>query len=237
MNVRLATIGDFVEPVATWNPATKPTGTFSYVDLSAIDQTEKKISSSALIQGSEAPSRARQLTKKGDILVSTVRPNLNGVAAVTEEFDGATASTGFCVLRPRREKLSSNYLFHWVRSAQFVNAMVQQATGAIYPAVSDRIVKASLIPLPALDEQRRIAAILDKADALRRKRNRALDLLDCLAQSVFLEMFGDPAINSHKYALRTFGEISEKMSDGPFGSNLKSNHYVETGVLSFVSKT
>ena len=142
--------------------------------------------------GSEAPSRARQLVKCGDVLVSTVRPNLNGVAPVTAEFDGATASTGFCVLRPKAEKLATNYLMHWVRSPQFVDSMVKQATGASYPAVSDRIVKGSVIPLPPLDEQRRIAAILDKADALRRKRKRALELLDSISQSIFREtLVGD----------------------------------------------
>jgi len=197
VNVRLATIGDFVEPVATWNPATKPAITFSYVDLGAVDQADKKITSATSVRGAEAPSRARQLIRKGDILVSTVRPNLNGVAPVTEELDGATASTGFCVLRPRREKLSSTYLLHWVRSPRFVDLMVRQATGASYPAVSDRIIKGSLIPLPSLEEQRRISAILDKADALRRTRRRVLTLLDSFTRSIFFEMFGrrnDPIV-------------------------------------------
>jgi hypothetical protein len=143
VNIRIAPIGDFVEPVRTWNPATKPDATLTYVDLSAVDQDEKQIKAAVQVRGVEAPSRARQLISKGDILVSTVRPNLNGVAAVTDEFDGATASTGFCVLRPRTEKLSSNYLMHWVRSPQFVKLMVREATGASYPAVSDRIIKAS----------------------------------------------------------------------------------------------
>ena len=208
MNVRLATIGDYVEPVATWNPATKPEDRFVYIDLSAVDQTEKQITSAASVLGSEAPSRARQLVRKGDILVSTVRPNLNGVAPVSEAFDGATASTGFCVLRPRPEKLSSNYLMHWVRSPQFVELMVKQATGASYPAVSERIVKGSPIPLPALDEQRRIAAILDKADALRRKRKRAVELLDGLIQTMFLEMFNDEA------NLVELGSICSRVTDG-----------------------
>jgi type I restriction enzyme, S subunit len=180
VNDRLATIGDCVESVQTWNPPSKPDQVFVYVDLSAISQSEKRIISGTSVVGSEAPSRARQLIRSGDILVSTVRPNLNGVAAVTDEFDGATASTGFCVLRPRPDKLSSCYLMHWVRSAHFVEQMTRQATGASYPAVTDRIVKGSLIPLPPLDEQRRIATILDKAAALCRQRKRVLTLLDDL---------------------------------------------------------
>jgi type I restriction enzyme, S subunit len=214
VNARLATIGDFVEPVATWNPAKKPATTFRYVDLGAVDQIDKEIKSAALVRGSEAPSRARQLIKKDDILVSTVRPNLNCVAAVTGEFNGATASTGFCVLRPCREKLSSSYLFHWVRSSQFVDVMVRQATGASYPAVSDRIIKGSLIPLPPLDEQQRIAAILDKADAVRRKRKRALRLLEGAAQSIFLELFGDPVSNPMNWPLTSVGEIASKIGSG-----------------------
>jgi type I restriction enzyme, S subunit len=192
LNVSLAPIGDLVEPVRTWNPAATPDTTFNYVDLSAIDQIEKQIKFTVPVRGAEAPSRARQLISKGDILVSTVRPNLNGVAPVIDSFDGATASTGFCVLRPRSEKLSSNYLLHWVRSPQFINHMVREATGASYPAVSDRIIKASHIPLPPLDEQRRIAAILDKADALRRKRKRVLDLFGTLTDTLIAELLDAP---------------------------------------------
>lgn len=190
MNIRLAPIGDFVEPVRTWNPAATPDSTFNYVDLSAVDQIEKKIKFAVRVCGSEAPSRARQLISRGDILVSTVRPNLNGVAPVTDAFDGATASTGFCVLRPRSDKLSSNYLMHWVRSPQFIDQMVREATGASYPAVSDRIIKASHIPLRPLDEQRRIAAILDKVDALRRKRRDAEILISELSDATFVSIFG-----------------------------------------------
>jgi type I restriction enzyme S subunit len=62
---------------------------------------------------------------------------------------------------------------------------------------------------------------------LRRNRKRAIELLDGLAQSIFLEMFGDPATNPRAHSMRTFREVSLLISDGPFGSNLKSEHYVE----------
>lgn len=224
MNIRLAPIGDFVESVRTWNPATAPGSDFLYVDLSSVDQIEKQIKYATLVRGSEAPSRARQLIKKGDILVSTVRPNLNGVAAVTDVFDGATASTGFCVLRPRREKLSSNYLMHWVRAPQFIEQMVREATGASYPAVSDRIIKASHIPLPPPSEQRRIAAILDKADALHRKRKHVLDMIDSLSQSIFHEMFGEwIKVGKHFIA---FGEAVEEFRYGTSNKSSTTGHPV-----------
>ncbi len=86
------------------------------------------------------------------------------------------------------------------------------------------------VALPPLDEQKRIAAILDKADALRAKRRQAIALLDSLTQSIFLEMFGDPVSNPNGYPLLNVEELSEKYSDGPFGSNLKSEHYTEDGV-------
>ncbi len=189
-------LGDLVEPVSTWTPEQdNPDGAFTYVDLGAIDQSAKVVAGARELACSEAPSRARQLLRAGDVLVSTVRPNLNGVALVPVDLDGATASTGFCVLRPRADQLDGRYLYQWVKSPLFVSEMTRKATGASYPAVSDRIVCESRLPLPPLHEQRRIAAILDKADALRAKRRAAISRLDTLAQSIFLEMFGDPARN------------------------------------------
>ena len=141
------------------------------------------------------------------MLVATVRPNLNGVALVDEAHDGMTASTGFCVLRPDQERLDPNYLFHWVRTPIFVDRMVAVATGASYPAVSDTKVKASVIPLPPLPEQKRIAAILDAADTLRAKRRESLEQLDKLVQSVFLDMFGDPVTNPKGWTKRPLGKL------------------------------
>ena len=86
------------------------------------------------------------------------------------------------------------------------------------------------IPLPPLPEQRRIASILDQTDALRTKRRRALALLDELANSIFIEMFGDPAREKHRWENRPLGSLAVKYSDGPFGSNLKSSDYTPTGV-------
>ena len=205
-------IGDVVDQVSSWTPGRDdPDGEFIYVDLSAVDQDSKTIASPRRLACTDAPSRARQIIRSGDVLVSTVRPNLNAVGRVPVELDGATASTGFCVLHPRSEVADGAYLFHWVRSPRFVGEMVRRATGASYPAVSDRIVFESKIPLPPHPEQRRIAEILDKADALRAKRRAALAQLDTLTQSIFLDMFGDPATNPKGWpvgALRSLGRVT-----------------------------
>lgn len=186
--MRTVALGDLVDAVSSWNPSRKPDVAFTYIDLSAVDSASKAVKGPVAVLGAEAPSRARQIVATRDVLVSTVRPNLNAVAVVPAALDGATASTGFTVLRPGRH-LDGRYLFHWVRCPSFIGDMVRKATGASYPAVSDRIVKESLIPLPPLPEQRRIAAILDHADALRAKRRENLAHLGALPQAIFHKMF------------------------------------------------
>ncbi len=211
----LRPLGELLDPVNTWNPLREnPDETFSYIDLSAVDQEKKQITGTREVLCSEAPSRARQIVRSNDVLVSTVRPNLNGVAKVPTELDAATASTGFCVLRPKPSLLDSNFLFHWVKSPLFVSDMVSKATGASYPAVSDKIVGASLFPCPQLPEQRRIAAILDQADALRAKRREALAQLDGLTQSIFIEMFGDPITNPKNWHCCSVGEVTDCIVPG-----------------------
>jgi len=211
--VKILRLGDVVEGVNTWNPNRDPDAEFTYVDLSAIDNVKKAITSPAVVTGREAPSRARQLIKTHDVLVSTVRPNLNAVALVAPELDGATASTGFTVLRPT-DRVEFNYLFHWVRTPRFVSDMVRKATGASYPAVSDRIVKDSLIPLPPLDEQRRIAAILDQVDRLRAQRAQVVDRLRVLISGLFIEAFGEQLDGPASSRLDEIAEISSGITKG-----------------------
>ncbi len=225
----LVEIGAVVDVVRTTNPAvTTPDDEFIYVDLSAVDQDTKAITAPHRLLGSDAPSRARQVLKRGDVLVSTVRPNLNGVAIVSPDIDGAIGSTGFCVLRPAEDRLDSRYLYHWVRTPAFVQDMVRQATGASYPAVTDGTVRRSRIPAPALGEQRRIAAILDEADALRAKRRAALAQLDNMAQAIFVKMFGEPHCNSRALPTTTVGSLCERLTVGHVGP--MSDEYVANGI-------
>lgn len=206
----MVAIGDVVDDVKSWNPAALPQPRpICYIDLSAVDKDAKHVVNELVVDvmSNEAPSRARQLVATNDVLVSTVRPNLNGVALLDASLDGATASTGYCVLRPSKTKLDPKYLRYWVESFAFVDEMTRLATGASYPAVSDAIIKASKIPLPPLPTQRRIAAVLDKAQALVANDRRTLAVYDQLAKSLFLEMFGDPVRNERGWEVKTFAAI------------------------------
>ena len=227
----LVPLGTCLSRASTWNPLRESADElFRYIDLSSVDQDTKTISDAREVACGEAPSRARQLVAHGDVLVSTVRPNLNGVARVPAELDGATASTGFCVLRPEPNKLDGSYLFQWVKSSAFISDTVSKATGASYPAVSDRIIFESPIPLPPLEEQRRIAAILDQAETLRTQRRQALAHLDTLTQSLFLDMFGDPVVNPKGWGKRPFGTVCEtrlgKMLDAKQQTGANSRRYL-----------
>ncbi len=219
-------IGECITSVRTTNPReVLGDDEFEYVDLGAVDQQSKAITQPARIKGTEAPSRARQVVAAGDILVSTVRPNLNAVARVGQDLDGAIASTGFCVLRPT-ERLDGGYLFHWVRSPSFVAGMVRRATGASYPAVSDRIVRDSTLPLPPLDEQRRIAQALNAADALRARRAASVDLAAALRYATFLADFGEPRTAHERWASEPLDRCCVSINDCPHSTPIWS----ESGV-------
>jgi len=124
--------------------------------------------------------------------------------------------------------LNDRYLWHWLTHA--TPALVAKAKGATFKQVNREDIGELRIKLPPLPEQRRIAEILDKADALRGKRRAALAQIDTLTQSIFFDMFGDPAANPKGWRCMPIGETAIKFSDGPFGSNLKTEHYTAAGV-------
>lgn len=139
---------------------------------------------------------------------------MNAVAIVKSEFDGSVASTGFCVLRPNSNKILSSFLFFFIRTPSFIDYLNNLATGASYPAVSDRIIKSCPLNLPPLPEQHRIVNLLDRAQELIDKRKKQLELMDSLVQSVFYEMFGDPVRNEMGWKIGIIGDLATKTQYG-----------------------
>nr|WP_245217494.1 restriction endonuclease subunit S [Rheinheimera maricola] len=103
------------------------------------------------------------------------------------------------------EKVDTDYLYYFLKHSKpvFVNA----GAGGAQPNISAGFLKNFEIPLPPLAEQKRIAAILDKADAIRRKRQQAIQLADDFLRAVFLEMFGDPVTNPKGWEVKKLGDI------------------------------
>ncbi|MGV8118314.1 MAG: restriction endonuclease subunit S [Candidatus Xenobiia bacterium LiM19] len=123
-------------------------------------------------------------------------------------------------------KLEIRWLFYilgQIKLSDFINV-----TGV--PGLNRNDVYHIEIPLPPLSEQHRIVEILDQADMLRKKRQEALKKADRIIPALFYKMFGDPVMNPMGWPCKTIGELVLKISDGPFGSNLKSLHYTETGI-------
>jgi type I restriction enzyme S subunit len=122
------------------------------------------------------------------------------------------------------------YINHFFQTPDYWQQISRNANGAAQPGVNASVLKTLEAPIPPIHEQRRIVTILDQADTLRAQRREMLAELEKLPQSVFVEMFGDPALNRYQWPKMPLGQTAEKFSDGPFGSNLKSSHYTESGV-------
>lgn len=138
-----------------------------------------------------------------------------------------TTNQGFVNLIPS-ERVYSRYLA-WVLY-QYADQIAALSGSTTFKEVSRTSVKRFRVPLPPLEEQRRIAHLLDQADRLQRLRKEANERAQRILPALFVEMFGDPQANPMGWETRTVGELATKFSDGPFGSNLKSAHYVATGV-------
>ncbi len=136
--------------------------------------------------------------------------------------------------KPKQSKYSLAFLKHWLDSDEFRGQISRRVTGSAQQNFGPSHLNELYISLPPLPEQQRLAAILDKADHLRRTRRYAHQLSDTFLQSVFWEMFGDPATNPKGWDIVTVEETLSKSrsgtQSGPFGSSLKRHEYVADGI-------
>lgn len=139
---------------------TDETYKFRYIDISNVS-SEGEITLSDEMYFYDAPSRARRIVRKGDVIVSTVRTYLRAIAQIDFEAKDIIASTGFAVLSPK-ECMCSSYLAYVIRSSCIVDSICAQSTGVSYPAISSSKLSAIDMPLPSLSEQQAIADYLDE---------------------------------------------------------------------------
>lgn len=160
----ISSLNSILRKTETIDPTKNPEKEFNYIDVSSVSNTFFKITETQKIIGKDAPSRARRLVKKNDVIFATIRPTLKRIAIISDEFDNYICSTGYIVLRPQTH-VDSNFLFYWLLNKPFQDQMQALQKGASYPAVTDTEVRNQLILIPSLPEQKRIVAILDEAFA------------------------------------------------------------------------
>ncbi|KIE92711.1 putative type I restriction endonuclease EcoR124II subunit S [Actinobacillus pleuropneumoniae] len=142
------------------------TNTYKYIDLTSVDRENHSIGETIEISALTAPSRAQKLVAKDDVIFATTRPTQLRFAFINEEFANSIASTGYCVLRAKPNLVLPKWVYHNLGSIDFKNFLEENQSGSAYPAVSDSKVKDYKIPVPSLDVQEKIIAILDNFENL-----------------------------------------------------------------------
>ena len=165
-----------------------------------------------------------KIISKGAILLAMYGATVGRMAILG--IDAAT-NQAVCNIIPDENKGYPRYIYYALRSK--VPEFLRNAVGGAQPNISQGMIKETQILLPPLSEQKRIAAILDKADAIRRKRQQAIELADEFLRSVFLDMFGDPVTNPNGWEVHPLQNIAF-IQIGPFGTQLHKEDYIENGI-------
>jgi type I restriction enzyme, S subunit len=192
---------------------------------SIVRDTEEKVTEDALTETS------LKIAPKGAVLVAMYGANVGRVGILGIE---ATTNQAICYVVPDKEKADSRYIFHALQ--QKLPEFISRSVGGAQPNISQQIIKETKIPLPPILEQKRIAAILDKAEEVRSQRRQALEQLDAIGQSIFIEMFGDPVTNPMEWTETTYlGEVADIVSGITKGRKLNGKLTREIPYLAVIN--
>ena len=153
------------------------------------------------------------LINEGDILMS-LTGNVGRVGVFPKEFCPAYLNQRVARIRVKSEDLFQKYLFYMLNSEFFERDAIFNSSGIAQLNLSTKWVSDYKIPLPPLDQQKKIAAILDAADTYRQKTKALITKYDALTQSLFLDMFGDPVRNPKEWTMKTLNDVCFKITDG-----------------------
>ena len=192
----------------------------AYLGLEHIEIGGKILGAKPVDEGELASSKFKFTERH--VLYGKLRPYLAKISC--PNFSGI-CSTDILPILPGSD-LDRRYLCYFLRQPSMVDYANSRAAGANLPRLSPSTLAGFQIPLPRLVEQRRIAAVLDQAEALRDKRRAALAQLDTLTQSIFLDLFGDPVSNPKGVKVVRLEDVATRITDGVH----QKPNYTETGV-------
>ncbi|MUK50035.1 restriction endonuclease subunit S [Aliivibrio fischeri] len=165
----------------------------------------------------------RSAVENGDILYAMIGTIGSPVIVNTTQ---AFSIKNVALFKFNKPDVYNRFFYHFLNSTLVKQQFDKNARGGTQKFVSLGNIRALQIPLPPLEEQKRIAAILDKADAIRQKRKQAIELADEFLRSVFLDMFGDPVTNPKGWEVKPLSELTTKITDGTH----KTPSYIDLGV-------
>ncbi len=155
----------------------------------------------------------------GDIVFARTGAT-TGKSYLVRELSEPVVFASYLIRVRASKKIDPIYLSYFFKSPMYWRQIKIMANGAAQPGVNSSKLKELEIPLPPLPEQKRIAIILDKVDAIRRKRQQAIQLADEFLRAVFLDMFGDPVTNPKGFPLGTIRDLVESAN---YGSSAKAS--------------
>lgn len=202
-------------------------GTCEYVATGSLDNSQGITSES--ITYANRPSRADLTVKNNDLCFARMQ-STEKVLLITEDNKNFIYSTGFAVIRPNIKSVFPRFLFHLIKSSSFQAKKDLLCSGATQKAITNEKINSIDIFLPPLEEQKRIASILDKAELVKRNRELAIEKLELLKQNLFLDIFGDTIQNPKNFKLQAIKDIVKKIQIGPFGTQLHEADYIDGGI-------
>ncbi len=168
----------------------------SYIDIGSINNNNNSIETYNNFKIKDAPSRAKRILNHGDILLSTVRPNLKNIAIFDMYTENtAIGSTGFCIIRVNESLVNNKYIFNVVKNKRFTGYLVKIAEGASYPAVKDSDIKSIKISIPPLSLQNEFADNVETIEKQKEVLRESLELLEENYKSIMDKAFKGQLFN------------------------------------------
>lgn len=208
-NTGLIIDGDWVE-----SKDQDPDGEVRLVQLADIGVGSFLDKSNRFMAAEKAVKLKCTYLEEGDILVARMPDPLGRACQFPGDGRKCVTVVDVCILRPDDAVADAAYVTHILNSDGVRRQLDKFIKGTTRQRISRTNLEQIRIPLPPLPEQRRIAAILDQADAIRAKRREALAQLDSLTQSIFIEMFGDPEANPNGLPVANLEELCLRVTDG-----------------------